>query len=119
DDRARRRVPHTRGPPARLGAQQMIPDPGRLALFVVAAPPPLVVPGPAVLYVVTRSLHHGRRAGLASVLGIHTGTLAHTAAGTAGGLLRGSRRFLRVQRHVAGSVYLGLGVATALAGSKD
>ena len=52
-------------------------------------------------------------------LGLVTDSLWALVAGTAGGLLRGSRRFLRVQRHVAGSVYLGLGVATALAGSKD
>jgi len=211
----------------------VIADPGRLVVFVVAALALLVVPGPAVLYVVTRSVHQGRRAGLASVLGIHTGTLVHIAAATAGlsalilssavaftavkaagavylvglglwtllsrsaeadvafggerrlrrvyaqgivvnvlnpktalfflaflpqfvdpnaphpalqvaflgllfgalglvtdsiwaiatgtaaGLLRSSRRFLRAQRYVAGSVYIGLGVATAFAGSKD
>jgi threonine/homoserine/homoserine lactone efflux protein len=211
----------------------VIPDPGNLAVFVVAALALLVVPGPAVLYVVTRSIHQGRRAGLASVLGIHVGTVVHIAAataglsalilssavaftvvkiagaaylvglglwtlfgrhtevevavrgerrlhrvfaqgivvnvlnpktalfflaflpqfvdpdagtpafqiaflgllfgalglvtdslwalaaGTAGGLLRGSRRFLRTQRYVAGSVYIGLGVATALAGGSD
>jgi threonine/homoserine/homoserine lactone efflux protein len=210
------------------------PDLGSLAVFTAAALALLVVPGPAVLYVVTRSIHQGRRAGLASVLGIHVGTVVHIAAatvglsalilssavaftavkiagavylvalglwtlfgrhtdpnvtvgcerrlrrvfaqgivvnvlnpktalfflaflpqfvdpqaphpaiqiaflgllfaglglvtdslwalaaGTAGGLLRGSRRFLRVQRYVAGGVYVGLGVATALAGrSKD
>jgi threonine/homoserine/homoserine lactone efflux protein len=211
----------------------VLPDPGRLAVFVAAALALLTVPGPAVLYVVTRSIHQGRRAGLASVLGIHVGTLVHITAataglsalilssavaftavkvagaaylialglwtlfgrhgeveirvggerrlrrvfaqgivvnvlnpktalfflaflpqfvdpnasmpalqiaflgvlfgslglvtdsiwalvaGTAGGLLRGSRRFLRTQRYVAGTVYIGLGVATALAGSDD
>jgi threonine/homoserine/homoserine lactone efflux protein len=211
----------------------VLPDPGRLAIFVAAALALLVVPGPAVLYVVTRSIHQGRRAGLASVLGIHVGTLVHIAAataglsalilssavaftavkvagavylvglglwtlfgrhgeveirvggtrrlrrvfaqgivvnvlnpktalfflaflpqfvdpnasmpalqiaflgvlfaslglvtdslwalaaGTAGGLLRGSRRFLRTQRYVAGTVYIGLGVATAFVGSDD
>ena len=211
----------------------MLPDPARLAVFVVAALALLIVPGPAVLYVVTRSIHQGRRAGLASVLGIHVGTLVHIAAataglsalilssalaftaikfagaaylvalglwtlfarhggvevrvggerrlrrvfaqgivvnvlnpktalfflaflpqfvdpnadmpalqiaflgvlfgslglvtdslwalaaGTAGGLLRGSRRFLQTQRYVAGSVYIGLGVVTAFAGRND
>jgi threonine/homoserine/homoserine lactone efflux protein len=211
----------------------VIPDLGSLAVFVIAALALLVIPGPAVLYVVTRSIHQGRRAGLASVLGIHVGTLVHIgaataglsalilssavaftavkiagaaylvglgvwtllsrraedevavggerrlrrvfaqgivvnvlnpktalfflaflpqfvdpnagtpalqiaflgllfgalglvtdsiwaiAAGTAGGLLRGSRKFLRVQRYVAGTVYLGLGAVTALAGGSD
>ncbi len=44
----------------------------------------LVVPGPAVLYIVTRSLDQGRRAGLVSVLGITVGTLFHVAAAALG-----------------------------------
>jgi threonine/homoserine/homoserine lactone efflux protein len=209
----------------------VIPDPASLAVFTVAALALLLVPGPAVLYVVARSIHQGRRAGLASVLGIHVGTLVHitaatvglsalvvssavaftavkiagavylvalglwtlfsprpegeialggernlrrafaqgivvnvlnpktalfflaflpqfvdadashpavqiailgllfailglitdslwaVAAGTAGGLLRRSRRFVKIQRYVTGSVYIGLGVATAFAGA--
>ena len=62
----------------------MIPDPHSLALFVVAALALLLVPGPAVLYVVARSLQQGRRAGLASVLGIHVGTVVHIAAASVG-----------------------------------
>ena len=62
----------------------MIPDPPAIGLFVVAALALLLVPGPAVLYVVARSIHEGRRAGLVSVLGIHVGTLAHIAAATLG-----------------------------------
>ena len=211
----------------------MIPDAPAVGLFVVAALALLLVPGPAVLYVVARSIHEGRSAGLASVVGIHVGTLVHIAAatlglsaliassavaftavklagavylvglglwtlfsrraepdvalggernlrrafsqgivvnvlnpktalfflaflpqfvdpnaphpalqiaflgflfallglvtdsiwalaaGTAGGVLRRSRRFLRTQRYVTGTVYIGLGVATALAGSAE
>jgi threonine/homoserine/homoserine lactone efflux protein len=61
-----------------------VPDPSRLALFTGAALLLLVVPGPAVLYVVTQSVSHGRRAGLASVAGITTGTIVHVAAATVG-----------------------------------
>ena len=61
-----------------------VPDPSRLALFVGAALLLLVVPGPSVLYVVTQSVSHGRRAGIASVAGITTGTLVHIAAATVG-----------------------------------
>jgi threonine/homoserine/homoserine lactone efflux protein len=43
-----------------------------------------VIPGPAVLYIVTRSIDQGRSAGVASVLGIHTGSLVHVAAAAAG-----------------------------------
>jgi threonine/homoserine/homoserine lactone efflux protein len=62
----------------------VIPDTAGLAVFVVAALALLLVPGPAVVYVVARSIHQGRRAGLASVLGIHVGTLVHIAAATLG-----------------------------------
>lgn len=211
----------------------MIPDAPSVGVFVVAALALLLVPGPAVVYIVARSIHEGRRAGLASVVGIHVGTLVHIAAatlglsalivssavaftavkvagaiylvalglwtlfsrhaepevalggeqnlrrafaqgivvnvlnpktalfflaflpqfvdpnaahpalqiaflgvlfallglvtdsiwalaaGTAGGVLRRSRRFVRTQRYVTGTVYVGLGVATALAGSSS
>ena len=38
-------------------------------------------------------------------------------AGTASDKLRGHRGFVRAQRWVSGTVFLGLGVATALTGS--
>lgn len=44
----------------------------------------LLIPGPAVLYIVARSLDQGRRAGLISVLGLSVGGLVHVAAATAG-----------------------------------
>jgi threonine/homoserine/homoserine lactone efflux protein len=85
----------------------VIPDAANLALFAVAALALLVVPGPAVIYVVARSIHQGRRAGLASVLGIHVGTLVHIAAATAGLsalLVSSSIAFTAVK--IAGAVYL-------------
>ncbi len=61
-----------------------MPDPSQWLVFSIAAIVLLVTPGPAVLYVVTRSLDLGRRAGLASVAGIGIGTLVHVAATTLG-----------------------------------
>ena len=94
----------------------MIPNPPAVGLFVVAALALLLVPGPAVLYVVARSIHQGRRAGLASVLGIHVGTLVHIAAATLGLsalVLSSAVAFTAVK--VAGAVYLvGLGLWTLL-----
>jgi threonine/homoserine/homoserine lactone efflux protein len=52
-----------------------MPSPTTYGLFVLAALTLLVVPGPAVLYIVSRSVDQGRSAGLASVLGVTTGTL--------------------------------------------
>ena len=41
------------------------------------------------------------------------------AAGSVGGWLRGNRKLLRAQRYFTGSVYLGLGAATALGGARQ
>ena len=59
-------------------------DPGTYAVFVGAALALLLVPGPVVLYVVARSVHQGPAAGLASVAGIHVGTIGHVLAATVG-----------------------------------
>ena len=61
-----------------------MPDPSTLAVFAAAALALLLVPGPAVLFIVARSVEHGRPAALASVAGIHTGTLVHVAAAAFG-----------------------------------
>jgi len=91
-----------------------VPDPASLAVFIVAALALLLVPGPAVLYVVARSIHQGRRVGLASVLGIHVGTLVHIAAATVGLsalIVSSAVAFTTVK--IAGAVYLvGLGLWT-------
>jgi len=39
-----------------------------------------MIPGPAVLYIVARGASQGRRAALASVAGVHTGTLVRLSA---------------------------------------
>jgi threonine/homoserine/homoserine lactone efflux protein len=62
----------------------VFPDSTAVWLFCVAALALLLIPGPAVLYVVVQSAEQGRRVGLASVAGIHLGTLVHVAAATAG-----------------------------------
>src|SRR2546429_9959365 len=62
----------------------VFPSSTTLWLFSVAALALLLVPGPAVLYVVVQSAEQSRRVGLASVAGIHLGTLVHVAAATVG-----------------------------------
>jgi threonine/homoserine/homoserine lactone efflux protein len=92
----------------------VIPDAHSLAFFVAAALALLLVPGPAVLYVVARSIHEGRRAGIVSVLGIHVGTLLHIAAATLGLsalIVSSAVAFTAVK--IAGALYLvGLGLWT-------
>jgi len=59
-------------------------DTAHLTLFAGAAIALLLTPGPAVLYIVTRSIEQGRLAGLVSVAGICTGTLVHVIAAALG-----------------------------------
>ena len=84
-----------------------MPDPTTLAVFTAAALALIVVPGPAVLYIVARSIDGGRRAGLVSALGIATGGLVHVTAaavGLSGLVLSSATAFTAVK--YAGAAYL-------------
>ena len=61
-----------------------MPDSNSLISFAIASFALLVIPGPAVLYIVNRSVSDGRSIGFASVVGIELGTLMHVLAATAG-----------------------------------
>ena len=61
-----------------------MPEPAKLPLFVLAAVVLLLTPGPAVLYIVARSVDQGRRAGLVSVLSIEVGNSVHVLAAAFG-----------------------------------
>ena len=61
-----------------------MPSLSTYALFLATGMALLVVPGPAVLYVVTRSIEMGRAGGIASVAGITTGTFVHVTLAAAG-----------------------------------
>jgi len=84
-----------------------LPDSGSLGVFAVAALALLAIPGPAVLYIVVQSAEQGRRAGLASVAGIHIGTLVHVVGATVGlsALIVASALAFSVVKY-AGAAYL-------------
>jgi threonine/homoserine/homoserine lactone efflux protein len=84
-----------------------MPDAAALAVFSVASLALLVVPGPSVLYIVTRSITQGRMAGVVSVLGVHVGTTVHIAAAALGlsALLMRSVVAFNVVKY-AGAAYL-------------
>jgi threonine/homoserine/homoserine lactone efflux protein len=83
------------------------PDASTFALFLVAALALLVVPGPAVVYIVAQSIDQGRVAGLVSTLGIGVGGLVHVAAAAVGlsSLLVSSAEAYTVVKY-AGAAYL-------------
>src|SRR6266542_3485982 len=98
----------------------VFPDSTALWLFCLAALALLAVPGPAVLYIVVQSAEQGRRVGLASVAGIHLGTLVHVAAATIGlsALIVASAVAFSVVKY-AGAVYLiYIGIRKLLAGDE-
>ena len=61
-----------------------MPDASTLAVFAAAALALIVVPGPAVLYIVSQSIDRGRLAGFVSALGIAVGALVHVCAAAIG-----------------------------------
>ncbi|MGC9523374.1 MAG: LysE family translocator [Anaerolineae bacterium] len=93
-----------------------MPEPRTLVAFMAAALALLVIPGPVILYTIARTLHQGRRAGLASTLGVGLGDFTHVLAATLGlsALLAASPRAFAAVK-IAGALYLAyLGLRTLL-----
>jgi threonine/homoserine/homoserine lactone efflux protein len=88
-----------------------------IALFLLAALGLLLIPGPSVLYIITRSVAQGRRAGLASVLGIELAGLTHAIAAALGlsALLLTSALAFSVVKYLGAAYLIYLGVRTLLA----
>jgi threonine/homoserine/homoserine lactone efflux protein len=93
-----------------------IPGPAHLGIFVLAAVVLLLTPGPAVLYIVARSIDQGRRAGLVSMLGVHAGTLVHVTAAAAGlsALLAASAAAFSAVKYLGAAYLVHLGVRKLL-----
>jgi threonine/homoserine/homoserine lactone efflux protein len=93
-----------------------MPSLSTYALFIATALALLAIPGPAVLYVVGRSIDQGRTAGLASVLGITTGTIVHITAATVGlsSLILASKVAFDAVRYVGAAYLILLGVRRLL-----
>jgi len=83
-----------------------------LSIFLLAALILLITPGPAVLYIVARSLDQGRLAGFVSVLSIEVGNLVHVFAATLGlsAILVSSATAFTIVKYLGAAylVYLGL-----------
>ena len=89
-----------------------MPTLSTLLLFVAATMALLVFPGPAVLYIVTRSVSQGRVAGLVSVLGVHTGTIFFVLATAFGlsALLQASETAFQVVKYLGVAYLVWLGI---------
>lgn len=85
----------------------VIPNASNIGLFIGAALVLLLIPGPAVLFIVARSVEQGRIAGFVSDLGIHAATLVHVLAAALGlsALLASSALAFSIVKY-AGAAYL-------------
>lgn len=90
----------------------IFPGPATLSLFTGVALALLVVPGPAVLYIVARSVDQGRTAGLVSTLGIAVGTSVHVIAAALGlsAVLATSAAAFEAVRYVGAAYLVWLGI---------
>jgi threonine/homoserine/homoserine lactone efflux protein len=90
----------------------MLIPPDQLLVFALASLALLLIPGPAVLYIVTRSASQGRAAGVASVLGIQCGGMVHVLMATLGlsAILLSSALAFNLVKYAGAAylVYLGL-----------
>lgn len=96
----------------RLDASPIMPELTQLHLFVLASLALLIVPGPAVLYIVARSVNQGRLTGVVSVAGVQVGALVHIAAAAFGlsALLLSSALAFNAVKYLGAAylIYLGL-----------
>ena len=93
-----------------------MPSPHSLLIFTLAAAAMNISPGPSNLYVMSRSLAHGPRAGLVAAIGLATGSLFHVTA-TALGLsvvLRYSPTLYAIVKLVGAAYLIFLGLRLLL-----
>lgn len=83
-----------------------------LPLFMIASLILLLTPGPAVLYIIARSVDQGRRAGLASMLGVQIGSLVQVVAAALGlsAVLWTSEMAFNVVKYLGAAYLIYLGV---------
>jgi len=74
----------------------------------------LVIPGPAVIYIVNRSVADGRQIGLAAVVGLELGTFMHVLAATVGlsAILATSENAFNVVKYLGASYLVLIGLRT-------
>jgi threonine/homoserine/homoserine lactone efflux protein len=101
--------------------RQRMPDASTFLLFAAASLAFLVIPGPSVFYIVTRSLVQGRRAGVTSMLGVQAGGLVHVAAAAFGvsALIASSAAAFTVVKYAGAAYLIVLGLRKLLTRTED
>ena len=88
-----------------------------LPVFLLAALILLLTPGPAVLYIIARSMDQGRLAGFVSVLSIESGNSVHVLAATLGlsAILMSSALAFSIVKYLGAAYLIYLGIRRLLA----
>src|SRR5919198_6546935 len=97
-----------------------MPRPETLYLFAIACAGLVALPGPAIIFIVTRGVVHGRTGGLISTLGVETGNVLQVLAATAGlaAIVASSAEAFSVVKYVGAAYLVFLGIR-AFAGGGD
>jgi threonine/homoserine/homoserine lactone efflux protein len=92
----------------------VVPESSDLLVFALASVGLLLIPGPAVLYIVAHGIEHGRKAAVASALGVETGAFVHALAATAGlsAILLSSATAFSAVKYVGAAYLIVLGIKT-------
>src|SRR5918995_1304056 len=96
-----------------------MPSPETLYVFAVASAGLVLLPGPAIVYIATRGIVHGRRGGLTSMLGVECGNLVQVVAATAGlaAIVASSAAAFSVLKYAGAAYLVFLGVRALRGGS--
>lgn len=82
-------------------------EPAKFLLFMGVSWALIIAPGPDMIYVITRGVAHGRRAGILSAVGVVCGILVHTTAAAFGlTLILQTSAFAFLFVKFAGAAYL-------------
>jgi threonine/homoserine/homoserine lactone efflux protein len=90
-----------------------LPD---IALFVVASALLTIAPGPDIIYVLTRGVSQGPKAGIAAALGFASGCIFHTVLAAVGiaALIRSSELAFDLVRYAGAAYLLWIGIQALL-----
>lgn len=98
-----------------------MPSIDTLSLFAVAALGFLLIPGPAVTFVVAKSIDQGRAVGLASVAGLELGTMVHVLAAALGvsAIVASSALAFSTLKYLGAAYLIAVGIRTWLRRDDD
>lgn len=93
-----------------------MPSADAIVTFAIASLALLLIPGPAVIYILNRSVSEGREAGLAAVAGLELGNFVHVIAASAGlsAVLATSAAAFNVVKWLGAGYLVFVGVRTLL-----